>query len=117
MEPNITQEPPKPTRTQSRLGIAAIIGAGLSLCMLLGYLVFFFIEIATGNPDPSLIYYVMIIALVMGGLLGLTGLVLGIVTLLQKNKKKLFPILAILAFLLVVLLMGVSFLSIFVFTA
>lgn len=60
---------------------------------------------------------ITIIVLIFGGLLGLTGLVLGIVALFKKNSKKIFAILEILGTLPVILLLFINFLSLFIFTA
>jgi hypothetical protein len=60
---------------------------------------------------------ITIIVLICGGLLGLTGLVLGIVALFKKNSKKIFAVLAILGSVPVILLLIISFLSLFIFQA
>jgi hypothetical protein len=55
--------------------------------------------------------------MVLGGILGLIGHVLGVVTLFRKGTKKILAILAILGSMLVILLLMFSILSLFIFTA
>jgi uncharacterized membrane protein len=52
--------------------------------------------------------------MILGGILGPIGLVVGVVTLFRKGTKK---ILATLGSIVVILLLMVSYLSLFIFTA
>jgi hypothetical protein len=114
METNNVNVPAQPSPRQSRLGIAAFISEGLSVGVLLIYLISQYAYLHFGAPGNLPVPIFTIIVMVLGGILGLIGLVLGVVTLFGKGTKK---ILAILGSMLVILLLMFSILSLFIFTA
>jgi hypothetical protein len=114
METNNVNVSAQPSPRQSRLGIAAFISEGLSVGVLLIYLISQYAYLHFGAPGNLPVPIFTIIVMVLGGILGLIGLVLGVVTLFGKGTKK---ILAILGSMLVILLLMFSILSLFIFTA
>ena len=117
METNNVNVPAQPSPRQSRLGIAAFISEGLSAGVLLIYLISQYAYLHFGAPGNLPVPIFTIIVMVLGGILGLIGLVLGVVTSFRKGTKKILAILAILGSIVVILLLMVSFLSLFIFTA
>lgn len=114
METNNVNVPAQPSPRQSRPGIAAFISKELSVGVLLIYLISQYAYLHFGAPGNLPVPIFTIIVMVLGGILGLIGLVLGVVTLFGKGTKK---ILAILGSMLVILLLMFSILSLFIFTA
>jgi multisubunit Na+/H+ antiporter MnhG subunit len=117
METNNNQELPQPALRQPVIGIAAFISGGLSLCMLLSYLGLIFAYLSFGAVWRMPFPYIWLAACSSGGLLGMVSLLLGIAALFQKDQKKVFAVLAIVEAILVVLLMAVSFFTLFIFTS
>lgn len=122
METNKDQNSPQPALRHSRVGITAFIAGSLTLCILVSYLGLLFAVVSTVTASSDLTLYnkipgILMYVLCITSLLSLVTLILGSITFFQKDKKKLFAILALVEWLLAVILIVVSFFTYFIFTS